>query len=117
MNLEMFRDFCLSQKGAVEEFPFDVSTAVYKVVGKMFALGDTEEFSSINIKVDPEVGVELRERYPAVKEAYHMNKRHWITVVMDGSIPDRTISAWIINSYNLVVAGLTKRQKSTLHSM
>ncbi|MDH4089065.1 MAG: MmcQ/YjbR family DNA-binding protein [Cyclobacteriaceae bacterium] len=116
MNIESFRNFCLSRKGAKEDFPFDDNTMVFKVMGKMFALGDVQDFVSINLKVDPETGVELRERYPSVLEGYHMNKKHWITVLMDGSVPDRYICQWINNSYDLVVAGLTKSQKSALDS-
>lgn len=80
----------------------------------MFALADVNDFSSINLKVDPEMGIELRERYSAVLKAYHMNKKHWITVLMDGELPDRLLVQWIDNSYNLVVSGLTKSQKSAL---
>ncbi|GAB1445428.1 MmcQ/YjbR family DNA-binding protein [Flammeovirgaceae bacterium] len=102
-------------KGVTEEFPFDKNTLVYKVMGKMFALTDLDLFTSINLKCVPEVGVELRERYPAVQEGYHMNKKHWITLQMDGSIPDNLIKAWIEESYNLVIQSLTKSQKTTLN--
>jgi predicted DNA-binding protein (MmcQ/YjbR family) len=117
VNIESFRSYCLSKKGVTEEFPFGVNTPVYKVVGKMFALTDLEDFTSINLKVDPEIGVELRERYPSVQPGYHMNKRHWVTVLMDGSIPDKLIHQWVTNSYDLVVSGLTKSQKSALESI
>ena len=117
MNLESFRDFCLSRKGTIEDFPFGENTIVFKVMGKMFALSDVVDFDSINLKVVPEIGVELRERYPAVLEGYHMNKKHWITVLMDGSVPDRLLCEWINNSYDLVVAGLSKSQKSALDSL
>lgn len=83
----------------------------------MFALTDIENFESINLKIDPEIGVELRERYPAVQPGYHMNKKHWITVVMDGSVPDKLIRQWVDHSYELVVSGLTKSQKIALESM
>ncbi|MBX2940883.1 MAG: MmcQ/YjbR family DNA-binding protein [Cyclobacteriaceae bacterium] len=115
MNIESYRDFCISMKGVTEEFPFDKNTLVYKVMGKMFALTDLDLFTSINLKCVPEVGVELRERYPAVQEGYHMNKKHWITLQMDGSIPDNLIKAWIEESYNLVIQSLTKSQKTTLN--
>ena len=117
MNLESFRNFCLSRKGATEDFPFDENTIVFKVMGKMFALTDVNDFSSINLKVDPEMGIELRERYSSVQEGYHMNKKHWITVLMDGELPDRLVLQWVDNSYNLVVSGLTKSQKSALDIM
>jgi predicted DNA-binding protein (MmcQ/YjbR family) len=114
LNLESFRNFCLSRKGATEDFPFDENTIVFKVMGKMFALTDINDFSSINLKVDPEMGIELRERYSSVQEGYHMNKKHWITVLMNGELPDRLVLQWADNSYNLVVSGLTKSQKSAL---
>ena len=117
MNLESFRNFCLSRIGATEDFPFDENTIVFKVMGKMFALTDVNDFSSINLKVDPEMGIELRERYSSVQEGYHMNKKHWITVLMDGELPDRLVLQWVDNSYNLVVSGLTKSQKSALDVM
>ena len=114
MNIESFRNFCMSMKGVTEEFPFDKNTLVFKVMGKMFALTDLEAFTSVNLKCDPEKVIELQEQYPAVQPGYHMNKRHWITVLMDGSIPDRQIREWIVGSYDLVVKSLTKSQKSKL---
>ena len=116
MNIESYRSHCLSRKGVTEEFPFDKNTLVFKVMGKMFALTDVQDFSSINLKVDPEVGVELRERFPSVQEAYHMNKKHWITVLVDGKIPDKLIRQWTDDSYNLVIAGLSKSMRSKLES-
>ncbi len=114
MNIETFREHCLAKKGVAEEFPFDNNTLVFKVLGKMFALADVEEFDGINLKVDPEEGAGLKERYAGVKPAFHMNKKHWITVVMDGSVPDKLVRAWIDNSYRLVAVGLTKSQKLSL---
>ena len=83
MNIESFRAYCLEKKGTTEGFPFDNQTLVFKVLGKMFALTNVEGFESVNLKVNPEYGVELRDRYTSVLEAYHMNKKHWITVVME----------------------------------
>jgi len=97
-----------------EEFPFDENTLVFKVMGKMFVLTDLESFESINLKCDPETGVQLREQHASVLPGYHMNKRHWITVLMDGSIPDKLLTHWIDASYQLVVASLTKSLKSEL---
>jgi predicted DNA-binding protein (MmcQ/YjbR family) len=117
VDIEFYRNFCLSKKGVTEEFPFGENTLVYKVMGKMFALTDVTDFTSINLKVIPEVGIELKERYASVQEAYHMNKKHWITVLIDGGVPDRLLCQWISDSYDLVVNGLTKSQKSALDSM
>lgn len=114
MDVERFRQYCLAKPGVTEEFPFDEQTLVYKVMGKMFALADLDLFVSINLKCDPELAVELRERYPAVQEGYHMNKRHWNTVLVDGSLPDRLLFDWIDHSYGLVVEGLPKRLREAL---
>lgn len=117
MNIETFRNYCLDKKGVTEEFPFGENTLVYKVMGKMFALTDLETFSSINLKCDPEEGAELREQFPAVQPGYHMNKKHWITVIMDGSVSDVALRGWVDTSYDLVVKTLPKSKKSILESL
>lgn len=117
MDLESFRNYCFALKGVTEEFPFGEETLVFKVMGKMFALTDVVSFTGVNLKVEPEIGVELRERHTEVSGAYHMNKKHWISVETRGSVPDKLLREWIVNSYNLVVKGLTKSQKQALESM
>jgi predicted DNA-binding protein (MmcQ/YjbR family) len=117
VTLEAYRNYCLNKKGVTEEFPFDENVLVFKVMGKIFCLTDIQRFESINLKVDPEEGVELREKYPAVQPGYHMNKKHWVTVLMDGSIPDKMLLKWADNSYVLVVKGLTKSQKLALEAL
>jgi len=102
VNLESFRDHCLTKVGVTEEFPFGIDTLVFKVNGKMFALTDIESFESINLKSLPEEAMQLREQYPAVQPGYHMNKKHWNTVMMDGSVPDKLVKEWIDRSYALV---------------
>lgn len=114
MNIESFRAYCLSKPGTTEETPFGPETLVLKVSGKMFALTGVDIFERISLKVVPEVGAELRERYPSVVPAYHMNKKHWINVIMDGAIPDKLVKKWIDESYVLVVAGLTKKEREKL---
>lgn len=114
MNIEEFRSYCLSLKGTSEDLPFDNKTLVFKVMGKMFALTNLETFESINLKCDPEHAIELREQYEAVTPGYHMSKKHWNTVILDYSIDDDLIYEWIKDSYNLVVAKLTKKQKEEL---
>jgi predicted DNA-binding protein (MmcQ/YjbR family) len=114
LNVEQFRSYCLAKRGVTEEFPFGEETLVYKVMGKMFALADVTLFESINLKCDPELAAELREQYPAVQPGYHMNKKHWNTVLMDGSLPDKLVKNWIDNSYNLVVASLPAKVKAEL---
>jgi predicted DNA-binding protein (MmcQ/YjbR family) len=112
MNIEEFRDYCLSKKAVTEGFPFDKTTLVFKVAGKMFALTDTEPPFSINLKCDPEKATELRETYSSVLPGYHMNKHHWNTIEVDGSIPDKLIYEWTDHSYNLIVQSLPKAVKS-----
>jgi len=115
MNIEEIREYCLSKPGVTEEFPFDEDTLVFKVGGKMFLLTDLQDPAWINIKCDPELAVERRERYPEeVVPGWHMNKKHWNTVVTDGSIPDDELRQWIDESYELVVAGLPKRERGKL---
>jgi predicted DNA-binding protein (MmcQ/YjbR family) len=108
---------CLSKKGVKEEFPFDETTLVFKVMGKIFAITNVDQFASVNLKCDPERAVELREQYDAVEPGYHMNKKHWNTVVIDGSIPDRLLHEWVDHSYDLVASALTKKEKAALESM
>jgi len=117
LNLELYRSYCLSKKGVTEEFPFDESTLVFKVMGKMFTATDIEEFESINLKCDPETGALLREQYPSVQPGYHMNKKHWITVLMDGSISDKLVKGWIDVSYELVVASLSRKIRAELSGL
>ncbi len=114
MDIEHYRNYCITKAGVTESFPFDSNTLVFKVMGKMFALCDVNNFESINLKCDPELAVELREQYEGVLPGYHMSKVHWNTVLMDGSIDDRLICEWIDNSYNLVVASLTKKLQAEL---
>jgi predicted DNA-binding protein (MmcQ/YjbR family) len=117
LNLETFRAYCLAKQGVTEELPFDEDTLVFKVMGKIFAITDIAAFTSINLKTDPEKGAELREKYESVTPGYHMNKKHWNTVLMDGTVPARELKTWIDDSYDLVVAGLTKKQKAALEAL
>lgn len=114
MDLESFRTLCLSKKMVTEEFPFGEEVMVFKVAGKMFALTHVDHFESINLKVEPEEGVELRERYESVIPAYHMNKKHWISVKMDGRVSDKLVKQWTEKSYQLVIMGLPKKVRDQL---
>lgn len=117
MDIESYRQYCLAKPGVTEHTPFGPDTLVMKVSGKMFTLTDLNSFGHIALKVIPEMGVELREQYTSVVPAYHMNKMHWINVVMDGAIPDKLVMRWIDNSYDLVVAGLTKKEREKLEKL
>lgn len=114
MNIEEYRDYCLSFVGTSEGLPFDEKTLVFYVLGKMFALTDVDQFESINLKCNPEEAIILREIHSAVIPGYHMNKKHWNTIKMDDSIPDELVKKWIKNSYDLVVEKLTKKEKLEL---
>lgn len=103
MNIEELREYCISKKGVTESFPFDNVTLVFKVVGKMFLLTNTEGEFSINVKCDPEKAISLREHYPCVLPGYHMDKKHWNTVLIDGTITDTLLKEWIDDSYDLIV--------------
>lgn len=118
MNIESLRDYCLSKKGSSESFPFDKTTLVFKVMGKMFALTDlADEILRVNLKCDPEEAIRFREEHAAVLPGYHMHKKNWNTVMIDGSITDEKICAWIDNSYNLVVASLSLKIQSELKNL
>ena len=112
MNIEEFREYCLARPAVTESFPFDETTLVFKVANKIFALTDVEPPFSINLKCDPEKAIELRERYPSVLPGYHMNKQHWNTIEVDGSIPDKLIYEWTDHSYDLIVQRLPKAVKT-----
>jgi predicted DNA-binding protein (MmcQ/YjbR family) len=114
MDIEKVRNWCLKKKGVTESLPFNEDTPVYKVLGKMFLLLNLNPPVSINIKCEPEMAVELRERYDAVTPGYHMSKVHWNTVELNGSVPDKYIYDWIDLSYNLVLSSLSKKEKEKL---
>src|SRR5436309_4569934 len=102
---------CRSLQAATEGRPFGPDVLVFKVGGKIFAiLGDGD----VSLKCDPVLAVALREEYPAVTAGYHLNKRHWNTVRLDGSVPDDMLTDWIEDSYELALAGLSRRQIATL---
>lgn len=118
MNAEDLREFCLSLKGVEEGFPFDESTLVFKVMGKMFCLCGLERTPlQFNVKCDPEKAIELREEYSGVLPGYHMSKKHWNTLVFDGSFDDEQAQQWILDSYHLVASSLTKKLQTELEAL
>lgn len=114
MHLEDILHFCQQLPGTEETFPFDNRTLVFKVMGKMFALVDVEESVGINLKCDPERAIELRERFDGIQPGYHMSKKHWNTVDLQGSVDDQLIRELLMHSYDLVVSGLPKKLKDEL---
>lgn len=113
MNIEELREYCISKKGVEETFPFDSETLVFKVIGKAFLLtGINSKPLQFNVKCDPELAIELREQYACVKPGYHMNKKHWNTIIADGSVSKKLLHQWINDSYNLIVSAFTKKEKA-----
>lgn len=110
MDIVELRDYCISKPNVTESFPFDEDTLVFKVNGKMFALTNLTGDLTINLKCNPEKAIELREMYPAVEPGYHMNKQHWNTIRIDGSISTSLIKEWIDHSYSLVNKRKSKKQ-------
>ncbi|MEQ1553237.1 MAG: MmcQ/YjbR family DNA-binding protein [Ferruginibacter sp.] len=114
MNIEIFRDYCLSKNAVTESFPFSKlpEALVFKVADKMFTVTYISAFDSIALKCDSELIDELKAQYSAVGKPPYFDEKHWISVSMDGSVPDKKIMEWIDNSYNLVVAKLPKSAKA-----
>jgi len=111
-DIEFIREYALKKKNVTEEFPFDFVTLVFKVKGKIFILLSLDDNPvELNLKCDPELALDFRERFESVRPGYHMNKKHWNTVVIDGSIPTKEILKMIDHSYDLVVQGLPKGKK------
>lgn len=118
MNIEQFREYCLSKKGVTESLPFDDNTLVFKVLNKMFALTSlvSEEFK-VNLKCDPEKAIELREQYENIIAGYHMSKKHWNTIIVDQRITNKLFIELVNHSYDLVVAKMTKKDKLILEKL
>jgi predicted DNA-binding protein (MmcQ/YjbR family) len=109
MDLDILHQYCMQKLGAEACFPFDQTTLVFKVFGKMFALVDADTFESINLKCDPERAIDLCERYSAVQPGFHMNHKHWNTISFHTDLADAHIFELIDHSYQLVYSGLPKK--------
>lgn len=118
MNVEQFRDYCLSKKGVTESFPFDETTLVFKVVGKVFAICGLNKIPfAVNLKCDPEYAIELREAYSSIIAGFHMHKKHWNTVTPENQISDQFFLELVDHSYDMVVKGMTKKLRTELESL
>jgi predicted DNA-binding protein (MmcQ/YjbR family) len=117
MDMETLREYCLRKAGAEESFPFGEQTLVFKVGGKIFLLASLAEGNRFNAKCDPDRAVELRERYEEVQPGYHMNKRHWNTVRMDGGLKAKEIREMIHHSYEIVVKALPKKLREGIERL
>jgi predicted DNA-binding protein (MmcQ/YjbR family) len=115
MNIETLREYCISKPCVEECFPFDETTLVFKVMGKMFLLTDLISEFSITVKCDPEMAVDLRERYPFVTPGYHFNKKYWNTVYINELVPDKLLCKWIDHSYNEVIRGFSGKKIKELN--
>ena len=115
MELEVLRQTLLNKKRATEETPFGPEALVYKVMGKMFALiAWQSDPLSISLKCDPDFALVLRTQYPAITAGYHLNKKHWNSVKLDDSVPEKLLIDMIDDSYDLVVKGLKKADRKKL---
>ena len=118
MNIQQLYEFCLSKKAVTEHFPFDEDTLVFKVARKMFCLASLQDWEngkpSVLVKCDPNYAEELRAQFESVTPGYHSNKKHWNTVFVNREIDDKKIMHFINHSYELVVAGLPKKQREVL---
>jgi predicted DNA-binding protein (MmcQ/YjbR family) len=115
MDASELRDWCLRHRGASEDFPFGPDHSVFKVAGKMFALSALDRVPlEVSVKCEPELAVGMRASYPAIRPGYHLNKRHWNTITLDGSLADQLVRDMIEDSYDLVVSALPKRVQDEL---
>ncbi|PQJ31119.1 MmcQ-like protein [Nonlabens arenilitoris] len=122
MHIDELRDYCMSKKAVTEEFPFDESTLVFKVMGKMFCLTGLDRWErgepAINLKCNPEKAIELREEYDGtVIGGFHSNKKHWNTIFIVKAMSTSELKKWIDHSYELVVGKLTRAQKEDLKNL
>ena len=115
MDLAKFREYCLGKSQTTEGTPFGPDVLVFKVGGKMFALASLNEIpTTVNLKCDPDLALELRDRYEQVRPGYHMNKKHWNTVELESGIPDAELRRMIDHSYDLVAKSLPNARRKSL---
>ncbi|RKX88441.1 MAG: MmcQ/YjbR family DNA-binding protein [Candidatus Cloacimonadota bacterium] len=118
MNLAQLRNYFTTKAGSFEDFPFDETTMVIKIQNKMFALIALEKDPlEISLKCDPYLAESFRTQYKAVSAGYHLNKRHWNSIVLDGSIPNKVVLEMIDHSYQLVFDKLTKKNKAEIEKL
>lgn len=115
MDIESLRDYCLSKPAVEETFPFGPDTLVYKVGGKIFLISSlNSETFRFSVKCDPEKVIELREQYDCVQPGYHLNKKHWNTIIVDGTVSNSMLKEWINDSYDLIVESLPAKVRAQL---
>ena len=116
MNIEELREYCLGLKAVTESFPFDETTLVFKVMNKIFCLLGLDD-TRVSLKNDPEKNVELRAHYPAIIPGYHLNKQHWNTIELDGTVPVVIMKEMIDESYDLIVKSLPKKKQEEFKNL
>ncbi len=117
MDFDELRRYCLAKPGATEEHPFGPGALVLKVGGKMFAIiGEDSEPLTVSLKCEPEIALMLRDAHASVTPGYHLNKRHWNTVSLDGTIDEDLVREWIDDSYDLVIEGLPRSLRNAISS-
>ena len=115
MDIEQIRNYCLHKKAVAESFPFDKDTLVFKVGSKMFCLMNLENYPlHINLKCQPDEAIRLREKFPQITPGFHMNKKHWNTILIDGFLSQELIRKMIDDSYELVVQSMTRKERESL---
>ena len=118
MNLENYYEYCLSKKGVTEHFPFDADNLVFKIGGKMWALTSLNKSEkgnpAVNLKCDPDWAQELRTQYDAIKPGWHMSKKHWNTIEINNSVPDKMVKELVDHSYDLVFKSLPKKTQTEI---
>ncbi|REH45822.1 putative DNA-binding protein (MmcQ/YjbR family) [Tenacibaculum gallaicum] len=121
MNIEEFRNYCITKKGVTEHFPFDDNVLVFKVMDKMFALSGLDSWEQhepkVNLKCEPERALELRAEYESINPGFHMSKKHWNTVTLNNDVSDTFVFELIDRSCELIVKGLTKKLQEELKSL
>lgn len=116
MNIEEIREYCISLKGVTESFPFDETTLVFKVMNKMFCLLGLDDFR-VSLKNDPEKNIELRAHFPAIIGGYHLNKQHWNTIHLNGTVPPELLIEMVDKSYQLIAESLPKKKQIELKNL
>ncbi len=121
MNIEELREYCINKRAVTESFPFNEDILVFKVKNKIFALTSLKRWElgdrAVNLKCEPQRAITLRSEFEAIKGAFHMNKKHWNTVVLDGSVPKELVRELIDHSYNLVLKGLPKKVQNEIENL
>ncbi len=117
MYLDELREYCLQKKGTSEDTPFGPDTLVFRVMGKIFAITGIDEYEFVNLKCDPERAIELRDQYAGIKPGWHMNKKHWNSVMTDGSVGEHLFKELVDHSYELIASSLPKKVREELESL